>query len=817
MSILGVHMKIFSKFTQSYLNYRQPTETGGVSYVERLPVGSNKSGKTHLVLHFRKIVMGEVSALIKHEEKILDHLTKHQVPHTVRLLDYQNSPNYQQPEKSTQTIVTQAAGVDLDDWFEAPIFINELNRSLNNIYEHPLFVLAILKGSLNALWQIHQLDIVHCDIKMDNICLPYHGGEADKGETIQIQLDKVTLIDFGTSYWIGNLGNSERLWLGYNENENERYQSQLLINILKKWNQDNQNKSEPPYNNASLNQINYSCDLYGLGVAFECFCIQHQYADAECWSLVSDDFNAIIRELKSYDNGIPARQAQMPHQALMQKLDILIQKVISYEHAQGNTIYPSHVNGKMTVLPKHPTRRTPPVPTPTPFPLTNSIGTPPVVNELPFMEQPPTTTDAENEKKGFGKKMLIGGGVLLLAMGGLAMLNKNSSLPKDKPAFVEEVQTTDESPAEATTEPFTKGITSTSDNNIKNETQTNSEPNIFDKIADDSVDYSQFKLIKTIDVSVSSVRDLDFSPDNKYIITASDATKSSVSNIIFDVVTGEKVKEYEGGNTSVIYSPDQKYIVTANQDMEERMDSKISVYSINEDRIIKEDNGGDMEFYSSLTFSPNGDYLLYALGGEGVDVVAQHYLTGKSFAISEIAPELMSDIINFSFLGDYNPNLVAVSGSRVGIIDLETKELLFKTSTYRSVKNKEPTSIERLALSPNGKWIATIDSDMTIRVEKFSPFQYTVTPHKVIESDLDVQDVGMNDYEAQDLLFTPDSLYLIHKKRKAFDIYRVSDMKKMTSIATPKTSWGLDVSSDGKYIAVGTSYPKGQVLIYGIE
>lgn len=794
-------MKIFSKFTQSYLNYRQPTETGGVSYVERLPVGSNKSGKTHLVLHFRKIVMGEVSALIKHEEKILDHLTKHQVPHTVRLLDYQNSPNYQQPEKSTQTIVTQAAGVDLDDWFEAPIFINELNRSLNNIYEHPLFVLAILKGSLNALWQIHQLDIVHCDIKMDNICLPYHGGEADKGETIQIQLDNVTLIDFGTSYWIGNLGNSERLWLGYNENENERYQSQLLINILKKWNQDNQNKSEPPYNNASLNQINYSCDLYGLGVAFECFCIQHQYADAECWSLVSDDFNAIIRELKSYDNGIPARQAQMPHQALMQKLDTLIQKVISYEYAQGNTVYSSHINARLTDLPTHPVRKKTPTPTPTPLPLPN-IGTPSVVDELlPPEKQPPITTDAENEKKGFGKKILIGGGVLLLlAVGGVAMLNKNSSsLEYAAPAAVDEMPVaTTELPAE---------VASVADSSENTENKTTSEPNIFDGLENNLADYSQFKLIRTINVSSSSVQALDFSPDNQYIVTASDGIgpdyhgqTPTLSNMIFRVDTGEKIKEFEGGNTGVAYAPNSKIIATASSD-ESMIDNKISIYSIKKDDVISE--YPSESYLSNLGFSANGNYLAY---GEDNSVVVKNTLSDENITISDLGHL-------FSFVGEDYPNMIAVVGSDINIIDLSTKKVIFNVPAYYYDDQAEADapSMIRFAISPNGRVVATVDNKNTLRVGKIDFINGSFTAYDVIKSDYpDERILG-------DLIFTPNGLHLIHKNHKSLDVYRVSDMKKTASISIPKNTGGVDISSDGKYIAVGTSYPKGQVLIYGIE
>lgn len=636
---------------------------------------------------------------------------------------------------------------------------------------------------------------------MSNICLSYHGGEADKGETIQIQLDKVTLIDFGTSYWIGNLGNSERLWLGYNENENERYQSRLLINVLKKWNQDNHNKSEPPYNNTSLNQINYSCDLYGLGVAFAYFCTEHQYTDVECWNLVNDDFNAIIRELKSYDNGIPTHQIQMPHQTLMQKLDILIQKVVYYEHAQGNTIYPSHVNGKMTALPKSINRRTPPAPTPTPLPLPTNINTPPPVVSPDPEWSSETTTSPISEKKGFGKKLLIGGGALLLAVGGLAMLNNSSSPPEYAvPVSIDETQTPDELPI-ATAEP--NEVAGATDNDRSEITST---PNIFDEMERNLVDYSQFKLIRTINVSSSSVQDLDFSPDDQYIVTASDNIgpdadeKPTLSNMIFRVDTGEKIKEFEGGNTGVVYAPNSKIIATASSD-ESMIDNKISIYSINKDNIISE--YPSESHLSNLGFSLRGNYLAY---GEGDRVIVKNTLSNDNITISDLGHL-------FSFISEDYPNMIAVVGSDINIIDLNTKKVIFNAPAYYydGQAEADTPSIIRFAISPNGRVVATVDHKNTLRVGKIDFINGSGTAYDVIKSDYP------DDLILEDLIFTPNGLHLIHKNYRSLDVYRVSDMKKTASISIPENTWSVDISSDGKYIAVGTGHPKGQVLIYGIE
>lgn len=417
-------MSNLSKFTQEYLSYHKP-EMGGVSYVERLPAGSDKSGKKHHMLHFRKIVIGPTSPLVKHEEKILDGIASSRIPHTVRFLDSQNSPNHQDPKKSSQTIVTEAAGVDLCDWFNTSIFINELNRSLDNIYDHPLFALTVLKGSLIALEKIHQHNIIHCDIKLDNICLPFRGGDAGYGDTIQIQLDNITLIDFGVAYWAGNMGDHERIWLGYNENKEERYQSRFLINALKQWYRDNNGRTASPYDNSSLTRLNYSCDLYGLGVAFEFFCQDQRYQQKECWSIVYSDVCSIINELKLYDNGIPNTELQPPHQSFIQRLDILTQKVIAYEKAKGFLISANYANGKL--LTHKPRPKTKPKSTPTPTPPVLDIGNIGLPgSDVPTKEQPtdlvepPKSTDKKSWKKAW-----IGGGALLLAVAVGAMMTSN--------------------------------------------------------------------------------------------------------------------------------------------------------------------------------------------------------------------------------------------------------------------------------------------------------------------------------------------------------------------------------------------------------
>lgn len=107
---------------------------------------------------------------------------------------------------------------------------------------------------------------------------------------------------------------------------------------MKQWFKDNQRVSKPPYNNSSLSNIDCSCDLYGLGVAFDSLYISH-HTNNDIWQLVKEDLHNIIINLRDYDNGIIGKyknKLTMPHDDFISRLDILISKIISFEHDKGN-------------------------------------------------------------------------------------------------------------------------------------------------------------------------------------------------------------------------------------------------------------------------------------------------------------------------------------------------------------------------------------------------------------------------------------------------------------------------------------------------
>lgn len=798
--------------------FRKAVENGGISDVVRLPQIGN------LPLRFHKTVQQEKSSLVRNEIRILEHCTEKKLNRVVAMFDYNQ-------KLSLQQITTISAGVDLSKWHDIKAKIINEHTVISDIFYNPLFLIAILKNSLLALKQIHQNDIIHCDIKLDNICLPFDGYDLEKGRVFKPLFDNISLIDFGHSHWIGNsLGNSQRCWLGYIENERERYQSKHLIGILKQYAKDNAYKTEK-YDNSSLDLINYSCDLYSLGVAFKSLDnrMLSQYSQAlksKPWVLIWQDYQSIIHQLLSYDNGIPSNEKSLPHQSMINKTELLIDKLERYMEYRYQDVKLQFVIDDAQQTPIANSKQKLQSDTPI-SDLSVSNGDVETENdglleELSFwrctrskntisayteyvarypkgifirtandkIDEILNDSNIKDKSKVFYKKILIGSSILFLIVGGLKILGANSfKLPI------------------ATGEDIAKVASST--NEAKNGTKPTSTPNILDEIERNLVDYSQFKLIRTINVSSSSVQDLDFSPDNQYIVIASDGIgpdyhgqTPTLSNMIFRVDTGEKVKEFEGGNTGVVYAPNSKIIATASSD-ESMIDNKISIYSIKKDDVISE--YPSESYLSNLGFSANGNYLAY---GEDNSVVVKNTLSDENITISDLGHL-------FSFVGEDYPNMIAVVGSDINIIDLNTRKVIFNVPAYyyddQAKAEADAPSMIRFTISPNGRVVATVDNKNTLRVGKIDFINGSFTVYDVIKSDYP------DELILGDLIFTPNGLHLMHKNHKSLDVYRVSDMKKTASISIPENTWSVDISSDGKYIAVGTGHPKGQVLIYGVK
>ena len=98
--------------------------------------------------------------------------------------------------RQVEAVATFDAGVTVSDWLKLrPRYPGGAEHA--HPFAHAGQFLALLRACLLALHDIHSHGIVHCDIKADNLCLPYE--PYPKTGPVSIRYDGVRLIDFAFS------------------------------------------------------------------------------------------------------------------------------------------------------------------------------------------------------------------------------------------------------------------------------------------------------------------------------------------------------------------------------------------------------------------------------------------------------------------------------------------------------------------------------------------------------------------------------------------------------------------------------------------
>jgi len=132
--------------------------------------------------------------------------------------------------EAAKQVLTRDAGITIADWLRVkPRYAD--TDTLSHPFQRSDAFLRMLRACLVALKQIHEHRIVHCDIKEDNICIPYApnpfpGG----GRPIRLEYENLKLIDFAFA-----IAHSIPLTqiLVINPDERVPYQSDLLVSALR--------------------------------------------------------------------------------------------------------------------------------------------------------------------------------------------------------------------------------------------------------------------------------------------------------------------------------------------------------------------------------------------------------------------------------------------------------------------------------------------------------------------------------------------------------------------------------------------------------
>lgn len=248
---------------------------------------------------------------IAREKNILMLLKR--IPHVARLRKEEDKTG-----DSYQTIKTKDAGISLAHWLRTRPQLTLDNSAIR----HPLMpaqsFLQLAKYSLTALKEIHQVGVIHAQLRPDNICIPYQPHPYTFDTPLSLDFSKLTLIDF--MFAVSNTLKLSRP-LPIIVHDQPSTQSTLMRHAL---------QSDQQQRHADLiTRIDYSVDLYAIGFILEQIfqqgLIYPNGLDAE----LSMDIHHLLLELKSYDLGIPnavkLRHLHLhPHNEYIAKIDHLL-------------------------------------------------------------------------------------------------------------------------------------------------------------------------------------------------------------------------------------------------------------------------------------------------------------------------------------------------------------------------------------------------------------------------------------------------------------------------------------------------------------
>ncbi|MFM8333756.1 MAG: hypothetical protein ACKN9T_18935 [Candidatus Methylumidiphilus sp.] len=225
-------------------------------------------------------------------------------------------------------LATFDAGVTIENWLRIqPRYANGM------VDAHPFarvgLFLLLIRACLIALREIHALGIVHCDIKPDNICLPYtpYPFNPETDGFIRIDFEHIRIIDFAFSV--------NPAWpLEHNLPilPTAPYQSELLKAALRK---DRAATGKP---GVAAQQLDWRADFGSLShMLKEILDTGLMPATGAAGRAAYEGAHRITAKIDSLGNGRPSKHRQLPHDGLIAEIDTLTGKLTDLSVFQGFT------------------------------------------------------------------------------------------------------------------------------------------------------------------------------------------------------------------------------------------------------------------------------------------------------------------------------------------------------------------------------------------------------------------------------------------------------------------------------------------------
>jgi|KBSSwiStaDraftv2_1062776.scaffolds.fasta_scaffold03921_9 hypothetical protein len=203
-------------------------------------------------------------------------------------------------------VQTYDAGVTVDHWATL-LPLERDGTTLRNVFEDCAHWWALARHSLIALDAIHELRLVHLDLKADNVCIPVGPTDFDphvRGQRLQPRFDDIALIDFAFSLVSGERLDSA---LPIAQQADYEYQSPRLLRAL---------EAGRHGDLAPTRQLDWRCDLFSLAAMLWRYLPELEDTTTGAWTRPRHaKARALVRRLiEAHDAELPT---QRPHAELI--------------------------------------------------------------------------------------------------------------------------------------------------------------------------------------------------------------------------------------------------------------------------------------------------------------------------------------------------------------------------------------------------------------------------------------------------------------------------------------------------------------------